>query len=398
MEPEIYLSPVDMSIFDFTAETDRYRLANVVKFFNHPETDYEEKVEAANLDKFDIALIGIPEDRGSLYNQGAENAPGSIRKYLYSLFSHWTGLQMIDMGNIKKGNSVEDTYYAVKEVVSLLVEKKVVPILLGGSQDLTFANYLAYEKLGKIINITAIDSVYDLGQDNQTLNARSWLSQIILHQPNFLFNFTNIGYQTYFVNRASVQLMKDLFFDVHRLGEVRANLEEAEPMIRNADIVSFDISVIRRTDAPGNFKAGPNGFTGEEACQLTRYAGMSDKLSSIGFYEVNPKYDDHGQTAHLTAQMIWYFIDGFMNRQSDLPHLGTEDYIKFTVTPEEHDEDLVFLKSKKTGRWWMVLEAGNKENTKYRPHQFVPCSYADYQTALNNDIPDRWLKVQQKLM
>lgn len=398
MKPEIYLNPTDYSAFDFTAETDRYRLANVVKFYNHPDTDYDERVDSSNLDKFDIALIGIPEDRGSLYNQGAENAPDNIRKYFYSLFSHWTNLRMIDMGNIKKGNSIDDTYYAVKDIVSMLIEKKVVPILLGGSQDLTFANYLAYEKLGKIINITAIDSVYDLGQDNQKLNARSWLSQIILHQPNFLFNFTNIGYQTYFVNKASVQLMKELFFDVHRLGEVRAKLDEAEPMIRNADIVSFDISAIRHSDAPGNFKAGPNGFTGEEACQLTRYAGMNDKLSSIGFYEVNPKFDHIGQTAHLTAQMIWYFIDGFMNRQSDLPHLGAEDYIKFMVTPEGYDEDLIFLKSKKTGRWWMVLESKNKENTKYRPHQFVPCSYADYKTALNNDIPDRWLKVQQKLM
>lgn len=398
MEPEIYLSPADYSLFDFTAETDRLRLANVVKFYNHPETDFNEKITFQNLDAFNIALIGIPEERGTLYNQGTAAAPDEVRKYFYTLFSHWTNLKMVDMGNIKQGNTIEDTYFAVKEVVSTLLQKSIVPVLIGGSQDLTFANYLAYEEIGKIINITAIDSLYDLGHDNQELNARSWLSQIILHQPNFLFNFTNIGYQTYYVNKSSVQLMKDLFFDVHRLGEVRANLEEAEPMIRNADIVSFDISAIRQSEAPGNFKAGPNGFTGEEACKLTRYAGMSDKLTSIGFYEVNPTFDNRGQTAHLTAQMIWYFIDGFMNRRDDLPHLTTKDYIKFIVTPEGYNEELVFLKSKKTGRWWMVLKSKNKENTKYRPHQFVPCSYSDYQAALNNDIPDRWWKVQQKLM
>jgi len=398
MEPEIYLSPVDFSMFDFEAETDRLRLANVVKLFNQPDAEYGEKIDFSNMDQFDIAIVGIPEDRGTLYNHGTSEAPDEVRKYFYSLFSHWKNLRMIDMGNIKRGNTTEDTYFAVKEVISSLLRKDVVPIIIGGSQDLTFANYLAYEEIGKIINITAVDSVYDLGHDNQDLNARSWLSQIILHQPNFLFNFTNIGYQTYFVNKESVQLMKDLFFDVHRLGDVRANLEESEPMIRNADILSFDISAIRQSDAPGNFKAGPNGFTGEEACQLARYAGMSDKLSSIGLYEVNPKFDNRGQTAHLVGQMIWYFVDGFMNRRDDLPHIAADDYIKFTVTPEGYDEDLVFLKSKKSGRWWMVLKSENKENTKYRPHQFVPCSYADYQTALNNDIPDRWWKVQQKLM
>jgi len=398
MEPDIYLSPASFSGMEYLSETDRLRLVNVVKLYNSQETEYDEKVELQDLSKFSIALIGVPEDRGTLYNQGTAAAPDEVRKYFYTLFSHWSNLSMVDMGNIIRGNTPQDTYFAIKKVVSILLKKDIVPIIIGGSQDLTYASYLAYEDVGKIVNITSVDSTYDLGHDDQDINARSWLSQIILHQPNFLFNFTNIGYQTYFVTKESVQLMKELYFDTHRLGTVRANMKEAEPMIRNADILSFDISAVRQSDAPGNFKAGPNGFTGEEACLMARYAGMSDKLSSIGFYEVNPSYDSRGQTAHLVAQMIWYFVDGFMNRQNDLPHLDAEDYIQFTVTPEGYEEEILFLKSKKTGRWWMVLKLKNKENTKYRPHQFVPCSYADYQSALNNEIPDRWWKVQQKLM
>ena len=398
MEPDIYLSPANFGSLDYEAETDRMRLANVVKMYNHPDVEYDEKVSFSELEQYDIALIGIPEDRGTLYNHGTSEGSNEVRKYFYALFSHWKNLKMVDMGNIIRGNSLQDTYFAIKNVITALLTKDVLPILIGGSQDLTFANYLAYEEIGKIVNITAIDSVYDLGQDNQEINARSWLSQIILHQPNYLFNFTNIGYQSYFVNQESVKLMKDLYFDVHRLGVVRANLEEAEPMIRNADILSFDISAIRQSDAPGNFKAGPNGFSGEEACKLAHYAGLSDKISSIGFYEFNPRLDNRGQTAHLVAQMIWYFIDGFVNRHNDLPHLATDDYVKFIVAPEGFEEEIVFLKSHKTGRWWMVLESENKENTKYRPHQFIPCSYNDYQTAINNEIPDRWWKVQQKLM
>src|SRR6185295_17792470 len=111
-----------------------------------------------------------------------------------------------------------------------------------------------------------------------------------------------IGYQTYFVGNEQVELMNKLFFDAYRLGQVRKDMEEVEPIVRNADIVSFDITAVRNSDAPGNGKASPNGFYGEEACQIARYAGISDKLTSIGFYEINPDLDKNSQTSHLAAQ------------------------------------------------------------------------------------------------
>ena len=243
--------------------------------------------------------------------------------------------------------------------------------------------------------------LFDLGNDEHELNSRSYLSRIILHQPNFLFAYTNVGYQTYFVDKDAVGLMKNLLFDVHRLGKVNLDMEETEPMIRNADILSIDISAIRASDAPGNFNAVPNGFYGEEVCRICRYAGISDKLSSIGFYEFNPEYDNKGQTAHLIAQMIWYFIDGYMNRKDDFPEDNKdfmENYVRFMVKVDDFDDELIFLKSKKTDRWWMQVTIKNNVHKKYKRHQFVPCSYNDYKAALNQEIPDRWWKVQQKLI
>jgi hypothetical protein len=175
-------------------------------------------------------------------------------------------------------------------------------------------------------------------------------------------------------------------------------MEEAEPMIRNIDFLSFDMAAIRQAEAPGNFYANPNGFSGEEACRLCRYAGISDRLTSIGFYEYNPSFDVNGQTAKLLAQMIWYFIDGYAHRKNDQPEKGTEDFIRFTVKSEDFDENLVFLKSKKTDRWWIEMQAVDKIRQKYRRHQYIPCSLSDYEHALKNEIPDRWWKLQQKLM
>ncbi len=391
MDVSIYFETVSSKFSSSNEELSRLRISDITQV-------YIDDAEFPNLDNVKLAIIGINEERGSLENGGCADAPNEVRTYLYRLFAHWNHIEIADLGNIKNGNTIDDTYFAVREVLSELISNNIIPIIIGGSQDLTYANYLAYENIGRVINIASVDPLFDLGHDEHELNSRSWLSSIILHQPNFLFNFTNIGYQTYFIDQDSLLLMKNLYFDVNRLGNVRADMEESEPMIRNADIVSFDMSAVRAADAPAGKYAGPNGFTGEEACRISRYAGMSDKLSSIGFYEMNPFFDIEGRTAHLIAQMIWYFIDGFVNRKGDYPETDSENYVKFIVRIGDSDDDLVFLKSKKSDRWWMDISAYGKMSKKYIKHQFVPCSYLDYQQAMNNEIPDRWWKVQQKLM
>ncbi len=391
MDISIYFEVVSENFVTKTEEASRLRISDISDI-------YTQENNFPDLENAKLAIFGINEERGAMNNAGCANAPDQVRKYFYPLFAHWNSVKIADLGNIKNGHTLDDTYFAIREVVSELLKNNIIPIIIGGSQDLTYANYLAYENIGRVINIASVDPVFDLGHDEHELNSNSWLSRIILHQPNFLFNFTNIGYQTYFVDQDSLVLMKNLYFDVNRLGNVRAKLEESEPMIRNADIVSIDMAAIRSADAPGGQNAGPNGFTGEEVCRICRYAGMSDKLSSIGFYELNPLFDIEGRTAHLLAQMIWYFIDGYMNRKGDHPESESENYIKFNVKIEDSEENLIFLKSKLSDRWWMDVSAYSTLDKKYIKHQFVPCSYADYQMALNNEIPDRWWKVQQKLM
>ncbi len=346
----------------------------------------------------DIALIGVKEDRRSPENEGCAEGPAVIRDELYKLFPPHEQLRIADLGNIRKGYAVEDTYFALSNVVSQLLELGILPVIIGGSQDLTYANYLAYEQLGQIINIVAVDPRFDLGRTENELDAGSYLSRIILHQPNYLFNYTNIGYQSYYVDHKAVSLMKNLLFDAYRLGRVRANLEEVEPMVRNADMLSVDISSVRQSDAPGHKNASPNGFYGEELCRIVRYAGLSDKLTSIGFYEYNPLRDAHGQTAQLIAQMIWYFVEGFYARAKDFPIRKKEDYLKYTVSLKNHSEEIVFYKSKRSDRWWMEVACPAAVRTKYSRHYLVPCSYADYQTACSDDVPDRWWQVYQKFM
>lgn len=391
MDIDIYFNSIDLSGYEYSENAQRKRLGDVVKAFNSPNN-------FPDLSSVNIAIIGVLEDRNALNNEGCSQAPDQVRKYLYNLYEGNYTAKIADLGNIKMGHTVADTYFALSRALKELIQKNIVPIVIGGSQDLTYANYQAYEDLGQIINIVSVDPLFDLGNNENEINSQSYLSKIILHQPNYLFNFSNIGYQTYFVDQDGIDLMKNLFFDTYRLGQVQANIEEVEPIVRNADLISFDISAIRQSDAPGNKNASPNGFYGEEACKIVRYAGMSDKLTSIGFYEINPEYDRNGQTAHLVSQMMWYFIDGYYNRKNELPHQEKRQFVKYHVKLEEQKDEMVFYKSKKSDRWWMEVPIRSQQKVKFKRHHLIPCSYQDYQTACNNDLPDRWWQAYQKLM
>ena len=389
MEIAVFFEPIDENIVAFKSSDNASLFGNIIE-------KYTRNSGFPSIEGASIAIIGVPEDRMAVENEGCGLAPNFVRKYLYRLYKGATKISIVDLGNIIRGASPNDTYVALSQVITTLIENKVLPIVIGGSQDLTYANYLAYEDLGQIINIVSVDYAFDIGKNEKEINSKSFLSKIILHQPNFLFNYANIGYQTYFVDQEAIELMSKLYFDVFRLGNVRADMEEVEPIVRNADMMSFDISAIRHSDAPGNNNASPNGFYGEEACQIARYAGLSDKLSSIGFYELNPVFDNNEQTSHLTAQMIWYFIEGFCSRKRDFPLKEKDEYVKYRVSLKEDNQEIVFYKSKKSDRWWMEVPY-QSSLSKYERHHLVPCSYKDYQVACKEEIPDKWWQAYQKL-
>lgn len=353
-----------------------------------------------DLEGINLAIIGIEEDRKAINNEGCAEAADKIRPHLYNLNVGNFELKLADLGNIKSGNTVRDTHVALKTVCEELMRKKIVPIIIGGGQDLTYAQYWSYQDLDTKVDMVVLDSHFDLDarvDEQQTPDSISYLNSIILHEPHFLFNYSNIGFQTYYVNQESIELMNQMYFDIHRLGSFRNNLSETEPIIRAADMLSVDISCVKMSDAPGNANAHPNGFYAEEVCQMMRYAGISDKLSSVGIYEYNPKYDHRNQTAELVAQMIWCFIEGYYQRKNDLPTTSKKDFIKYRATFENVNSEVVFLKSKKTDRWWMQIPYQNNHSKNER-FELIPCSYEDYKLAAQGEIPERWWRNYQKLI
>jgi arginase family enzyme len=332
--------------------------------------------------------VGVFENRG-LGDDKAHVHLNYIRKEFYSLYPGNWHTNIVDLGNIKEGDTLKDTYYAVKSIAAELIKRRVLLVVLGGSQDLTYAIYRAYDNLEQMVNVVAVDSRFDFGKEDEAISARSYLTSMIMDEPHNMFNYTNLGYQTYFNPQEEIDLIEKLYFDAYRLGEISNDTTLAEPVLRDADLVSVDMGAVKSGDSGNIVKFSPNGFDGKEICILARYAGISDKVSAFGVFN----HSDTRQEAGLVAQMLWYFAEGVNYRSNEYPFGSREDYIKYIVSGE--DEELVFYKSDKTERWWMELRA-QREDTKVKKAALLPCSYNDYLSACNNEIPERLWKAQRK--
>lgn len=385
-----FLNPAEASVQQECILLPEGTLGKQVVFYQGSDLD---------LFEFQLAILGVEEERGHLRNAGCGEGPNAIRKALYPLFapSENGTLRIIDLGNIRAGETAKDTYAAVAEVVRTLIMHKVLPIVLGGSHDLTFGQFKAYEAFDVPVNLTVVDECINLDEPgDDTLTAQNFLAPILVGKPNYLFNLSHIGHQTYLNHPARIATLESLNFDCLRLGQIRQLLQDTEPLLRDTDVLSIDVSAVRMADAPGYYHAGPNGFAGEEMCQIARYAGLSDKVSSIGIYEYNPHYDNGSQTAQLIAQMIWCVMDGYLYRKPETPgEKNHDDYLKFIVKMETLDHELIFWKSKISERWWMefpysLMHRKNK-------NLLIPCSLRDYQMACKEEVPDRWMKIYNKL-
>ena len=329
----------------------------------------------------DVIIVGCAERRG-LHPFKQEASLNNIRQEFYKLY-HWHGpLSIADIGNIRTGASLNDTYAAVKTIVKEVSSLKKSLVIIGGSHDLTLAQYNAYTERGVIIEAVCVDAKIDLDL-NSPSPSDHFLMEMLTGEPNFIRHYNHIGFQSYFVHPQMLETLDKLRFDCYRLGKVRENMEEMEPVIRHADLFSFDINAIANAWCPSN-ELSPNGFSGDEACALMRYAGMSHTNCSVGIYGYDSDRDPLRMTAKQISQMLWYFIEG---KSKGTREAGIQDKDAFNEYHTAFAEvATTFLQSKRTGRWWMQLP----------DQQFIACSYTDYILASSNESPERWLRAQER--
>jgi len=340
---------------------------------------YEE--EFPNLDEADIVIVGCGEQRGGglLHSSTAADV---IRTEFYSLYYWHQDIKLADIGNVKIGKAYTDTYAALKIVLhELMIEGKTV-IILGGSHDLTLSQYYAFADEKRQVDAVGIDAIIDINIDSP-FRSDNFLMELLTADPNYMRHYNHVAFQSYYVHPRMLETMDKLRFDCFRVGSVKENIDEMEPVIRNCQILSLDISALAHAFAPAN-SLTPNGLNGEEACTLMQYAGMSNNMRSIGVYGYRLEKDVDNLTAKQISHMLWYVMDGRSRANREARIDEKESFNEFHTAFAE--VETTFLQSKKTGRWWMQLP----------DKQFIACSYKDYLLASSNEIPERWLRAQER--
>ncbi len=369
-----FLDPVNLQKNSIKEEYRHGQIGKTIDVHENALPDFFDK---------DIILVGCNETRGSgLYSSGMA-APNAIREQFYKLFYWHKDVQIADAGDIKAGAGLNDTYAALKTVIKELTDIGKTVVVLGGSHDLTLAQYNNYVDKRKVIEAVCVDAVIDLDLDSLN-RSDNFLMEILTNEPNYIRHYNHIGFQSFYVHPHMLETMDKLRFDCFRVGSVKENIEEMEPVIRNSSLFSFDISAIANPYAPAN-DFSPNGFNGEEACSLMRYAGMSPNINTVGIYGYMPEKDVNDLTAKQISHMLWYLVDGKSRGRREAELDERDSFIEYHTAFAE--VETVFLKSRKTNRWWMQLP----------DKKYIACSYKDYLLASSNEIPERWLRAQERI-
>jgi hypothetical protein len=381
MEIELYFSSLN------EIEFNKGTVGSIASIYNAVFPDWESA---------DVVVLSVDEKRGdsNYYQEDLDHY--EIRDKFYQ-FRYNGKCKIADLGILKAGASIRDTFLALKEITSIVQKQQKFLMILGGTQDLTFANYLGYEELEQTVNLTCVDSCFNIEIEKEgDINKNNFINHLLLQQPSYLFNFSLLGFQQFYVGEEEFRFFDDLYFDYLRLGDLQKSIEKAEPILRNTDILSVDLSSIRASEFSGSIDAGPNGFFGNEICQLMKYAGISDKLSSVGIYNQKPGKLNHTDN-ELVAQMLYFLLDGFSSRKKDFPVGSKKDHLKYSVFHEDFEHNLVFHKSPKSERWWLEVPYPPSKDFKFERHHLVPCDHNDYLIAQKGIIPDLWWKTYRKL-
>ncbi|NRB64398.1 MAG: arginase family protein [Saprospiraceae bacterium] len=321
-----------------------------------------------------VALIGVEP-----------KAANAVRRALYPLAFRFPKLKVVDLGNVRN----QESRFLIP-ILNDLIGSGMVPVIIGSGGDILISQYLAFQELREEVSMLVVDEHIDYQQGD---HATGLLNAILDHPAWPPFHVSHIGHQIHQVSPLVDHYLTDQAYDLVRLGHAKAHMQDLEPIIRNADLVSFDLSALRAGDVGAVAAPSPSGFSSEEACQICRYAGMSDKMRTFSIVGYAPTKDNHQLSAQVQAQMLWYLIDGIYHRKNDFP-VTTAGMVEYIVEYKQLDYQLTFWKSKKSGRWWMQIPV--KTKAAHQRHRLLPCSYQDYQKASQDEMPDRLLNALRR--
>ena len=366
-----YFNSVEKNTLDFANNLNVDQLGKKIGI--NGRDDYNE------FSNINIIIFSISEYRHNQSINKKFNADKDFRKKLYSLYiGNWTS-KIYDMGSLVNGNKISDTNYALEKIINSFVKNQIFVITVGGSQNLTTSLYSSIKPLLSSINLVSINNKLDFTKNNNT--EESYLSRIILDDENKLNQFSNIGYQKHLISQDEIGLINKMKFESLSLGKVKSDVNNAEPVLRDSNLTSFDIRSVKSGDI-NNAHQYPNGLTTYEFCSLSRFSGSGSKSKVVSFFE----NWDFSIMNSLLAEAVWYVIDGFNSRFDENPEEDSDDFVYYHIELDNYK--FKFYKSLITDKWW--VEFINDELISVEKN-IISCTANDYYQSKNSIISKRIL-------
>tara|TARA_A100001011_G_scaffold84392_1_gene88182 strand:- start:4203 stop:5333 length:1131 start_codon:yes stop_codon:yes gene_type:complete len=364
-----YFDSVDKKLIDFVENLNFNQIGKNIKINGRDDL--------SRIESSDLVIFCISDYRLDTTNSKSFNADKDFRKKFYSLFYSDWNINFFDLGNLVKGNLVSDTQFALKSIIDFFIKNQIFVITIGGSQDFTLDLYSSLKKYLSKINLVAVNNKLEFSNENK----ESYLSKIIMDENNKLNHFSNIGFQKHLNSLDEIDLIKKMKFESLSLGKVKSDLNEAEPILRDSNLISFNIKSIKSGDI-NNAHQYPNGLTSYEFCSLSRFSGASLKSNVISYFE----NWDFSILNSLLAESVWYVIDGFSARIDETPDSDNDNFTYYFIEIDNYK--FKFYHSLLSDRWWVEFINDNIVSVE---KNIISCTYNDYFNCKNSIISERIL-------
>jgi hypothetical protein len=353
----------------------------------HPPSSNLSTAWGQRIDSYTDSFPDLAPADIALFTIGVSDKGVAIREALYALQTRDIPFQLADLGHFPL--TAQQGKKQLSDVSNTIFEENITPIFIAQSPLPQQSIYNSLRSRQHWLNLTHVNESIPL----ETQGQGNYLNKMILETQSPPLHYSHLAYQNYYVPLTILKALEEHYYDHYRLGALRDNFHQVEAVLRGTHLLSFSLQALRQSEAPACATPSPNGLYAEEACQIARYAGLSHRLKGWGLVDYLSQNDSRQQTAQLLAQMIWYFVEGYYHRQHETPLSDKSHYVKYNVNLEQEGHELVFWKSKKSGRWWMEVPFP----THQKGSHIMPCTYEDYQLAHDGKLPERWLKTYQRL-
>lgn len=264
-------------------------------------------------------IIGCPQNEGVRRNNGragASEAPHGIRAHLYRLQTpQQSEINLFDAGDVIETDSLEKAHKALTASVSNFLKDGKKVIVLGGGNDISYADVRALSKIEKEICAINIDAHLDMRIANEMTSGTPYRKLIEdgYLETNHFFEFgirseSNSSFYLENAEKLGVHIYHYLQLLENGVTESFQNiLDEIRDM---PFFLGLDMDSIQAADAPGVSASSPTGFSAREVTELIQLARQKENLRLFEITEVNPQYDIDNRTVKLAAQFIYRFLFG----------------------------------------------------------------------------------------